>query len=48
MIDVVNIRVYRQDRDRLAEVMQYGESMADRINDMTNREIKRVKRSERK
>ncbi len=29
--EFVNIRIYREDRDRLAATMKYGETMADKI-----------------
>jgi hypothetical protein len=38
-VEYVNIRIYREDRDRLAANMKYGETMADKIHTL----IKEVK-----
>ena len=35
--DYVNIRIYREDRDRLAANMKYGETMADTIHALIER-----------
>ncbi len=35
--DYVNIRIYREDRDRLAANMKYGETMAEKIHALIER-----------
>ena len=36
--EFVNIRIYREDRDRLAATMKYGETMADAIHALIDSE----------
>ena len=36
--EYVNIRIYREDRDRLAATMKYGETMADAIHALIDSE----------
>lgn len=36
--EYVNIRIYRADRDRLAATMKYGETMADMIHALIERD----------
>jgi hypothetical protein len=37
-VEYVNIRIYREDRDRLAATMKYGETMADAIHALIDSE----------
>jgi predicted RNA-binding protein (virulence factor B family) len=35
--EYVNIRIYRDDRDRLAATMKYGDTMAEKIHTLIER-----------